>query len=78
MNPKVRLRSSSRSRAGRLSMRRPSRWMQPSSGLSSVPSRCSMVLLPEPELPMTLRNSPLANVEVEAAQHLDLDRASRR
>src|SRR5262249_34326538 len=42
----------------RLSMRSPSSMMRPWSGLSSVPSRCKSVLLPDPELPTMPRNSP--------------------
>src|SRR5262245_42553025 len=39
-------------------MRRPSSRISPASGLSSVPKRCSIVLLPQPEAPSTARNSP--------------------
>ena len=42
-------------------------------GASSVPSRCSSVLLPEPLWPTIARNSPWRTCKIDAAQHGDLD-----
>ena len=42
------------------------------SGTSSRPSRCSSVLLPEPDWPTIDRNSPFWTRDVDAAQHRDL------
>jgi hypothetical protein len=38
-------------------------------GASSPPSRCSSVLLPEPEAPTTASVSPAPHLQVDAAQH---------
>ena len=66
--PKLRLRSRSRLVGGRLSIRRPSKWISPWSGASSVASRCSSVLLPDPLCPTIAVNAPLTRREVDALQ----------
>ena len=40
-------------------------------GVSSPPIRLSSVVLPEPDGPISARNSPLRDLEVHALQHVD-------
>ena len=45
----------------------------PESGASSVPSRCRSVLLPDPDAPTMLRNSPVCTSRFRPLQHPHLD-----
>ena len=60
---------------GRLSMRLPSKWISPASGASSVPSRCSSVLLPQPLWPTMATNSPGCDGEIDALEDGDFELA---
>ena len=66
------------SRARRRTGRRgppPATTTRPLVGVSMPAMRLSSVVLPEPDGPMRLRNSPSATVEGDAVQRPDLDRA---
>ena len=69
--PKVRLQET-RSPAGRLSMRLPSRLIVPESSASSVPSRCRSVLFPEPA-PTMLRELAGPHLQVQSVEHANLN-----
>ena len=47
----------------------------PALGLSKPPSKCSSVLLPEPDAPTMATRSPARNRQVDAAQHLNVQRS---
>ena len=49
----------------------------PSVGRSRPPIRLSSVVLPEPDGPISARNSPCGHVEVDALQHVDALAAAR-
>jgi hypothetical protein len=52
-----------------LAKSRPIKATLPALGASSPPSRCSSVLLPEPEAPTTASVSPRLHIQAHTAQH---------
>ena len=76
MKPSARLRTAPRSASLRLAIGAP--WMStsPADGASSPPSRCSSVLLPEPDAPTIATRSPVRTAEIDAKQHRHVERAA--
>ena len=52
--------------------------ISPPSAASSPAIRCSSVLLPLPDSPVSATLSPAASVEIDAAQHRDLSSPAER